>query len=426
MESEGEGGADVVDAVKFFPLEEVDFHRRVCAVDVEGLGDGAGCATDVAVCGGFFIDRSAELEAVFDGARAHVEQFGDLARDFAVGHVDLGGAEGVDRQADGLSNADGVGHLDECAVGNAGGNEILGDVTGGVCGRAVDFRGVLARECTATVGATATIGVDDDFAAGQPGVTVRSADDKLARRVDVEGVGRVEQMADILGDAVDDAGNENLLNVAADGLDHPAVGFVLGDAVVGGVDEVVVLSREDDGVDSDGAVVVVILDCNLAFGIGAQVGHVDAFAADVGQLHHQRVAQREGEGDIIGRFVGGIAKHHALVTGTLVGSGGLFVSLAVDTAVDVAALFVDSRQNSARVSVKHQLAAVIADSVDDTSGNTLKIDIGIAVDFAGENDLTGGYEGFTGDLRFGIADEKFIENRIADLVGDFVGMTFRH
>src|SRR5205085_7476812 len=78
----------------------------------------------------------------------------------------------------------GIGDLDLALAREAGGDDVLGDVTRGVGGRAVDLGRVLAREGTAAVRAGAAVGVDDDLAAGQAAVTLRAADDEAAGRVD--------------------------------------------------------------------------------------------------------------------------------------------------------------------------------------------------------------------------------------------------
>ena len=64
---------------------------------------------------------------------------------------DLAGPLGVDVDADRLGDADGVGELDLAALGQARGDDVLGDVAGHVGGRAVDLRGVLAAEGAAAV-----------------------------------------------------------------------------------------------------------------------------------------------------------------------------------------------------------------------------------------------------------------------------------
>ncbi len=95
------------------------------------------------------------------------------------------GAERVDPHRHRLRDTDGVGELHLDLVRQARGDEVLGDVARHVGGRAIDLRRVLAGEGAAAVTAVAAVGVDDDLAAGQARVAVRSADDELAGRVDV-------------------------------------------------------------------------------------------------------------------------------------------------------------------------------------------------------------------------------------------------
>src|SRR5690606_34049284 len=71
------------------------------------------------------------------------------------------------------------------AVGQAGGDDVLGHVAAGVGGGAVHLGRVLAGEGAAAVTGHAAVGVDDDLAAGQAAVAHRAADDELAGRVDV-------------------------------------------------------------------------------------------------------------------------------------------------------------------------------------------------------------------------------------------------
>src|SRR3546814_4401312 len=72
-------------------------------------------------------------------------------------------AEGGDRDAGRLGDADGVADLHLAAVGQARGDHVLGDVARGVGGRAVDLGRVLAGERAAAVAGPAAVGVDDDL-----------------------------------------------------------------------------------------------------------------------------------------------------------------------------------------------------------------------------------------------------------------------
>ena len=95
----------------------------------------------------------------------------------------LSGAVGVDVDGERLSDTNGVRELDEGAASEASLHEGLGDPTGGICGRPVDLGEVLAGEGTTTVGTPATVGVDDDLAASDTGVTLGTTNDEETRRL---------------------------------------------------------------------------------------------------------------------------------------------------------------------------------------------------------------------------------------------------
>ena len=63
--------------------------------------------------------------------------------------------------------------------------QILGNVAGCISCAAVYLRGVLSGESAAAMGTLAAVGIYDNLASRQPGVTVRTTDYELARGVDV-------------------------------------------------------------------------------------------------------------------------------------------------------------------------------------------------------------------------------------------------
>jgi len=148
-----------------------------------------------------------------------------------LGFADLAGTERVDADADRFGDADGVGKLDLGAVGEAGGDDVFGDVARDIGCRAVDLGRILTRESSAAVTAGSAVGIYDDFAAGEAGVAHRSADDEAAGGVDV-----------VLGMLVEPRGREH-------GLDHMlenvGVEIVVGDGLG-------MLAGDDDGVDAGG------------------------------------------------------------------------------------------------------------------------------------------------------------------------------
>lgn len=84
-----------------------------------------------------------------DTGRRKVHVLADSRFDLILG--DLAGAVQVDIDRQRLGDADRVGDLDRAAVGKTGGDDVLGKIAGGIGGRTVDLRRVLAGECAAAM-----------------------------------------------------------------------------------------------------------------------------------------------------------------------------------------------------------------------------------------------------------------------------------
>src|SRR5690606_20359327 len=143
-------------------------------------------AAEVAVGGGLAVDRFVEPEVRADRAGGQATELVD-SHDRPLYPVvpDAAGAVGVDVERQRFGHADGIGELDRAALGEAGGDEVLGQVAGGVSCRAVELGRVLAAERPTAGRGRAAISVDEDLAAGEAGVAVRPADLAAAGRVDV-------------------------------------------------------------------------------------------------------------------------------------------------------------------------------------------------------------------------------------------------
>jgi hypothetical protein len=137
----------------------------------------------MAICGSLGVDRLVEIEVLADTARRQVHDLAQRGLDRRV--VDLAGAVGIDIDRQRLRDADGIGKLDVAAIGDLGGNDVLGQIARGIGGGTVDLGRVLAGEGAAAMRRSAAIGVDDDLAAGQAGIAVRATNDELAGRIDV-------------------------------------------------------------------------------------------------------------------------------------------------------------------------------------------------------------------------------------------------
>src|SRR5690606_14804978 len=134
-------GAQGVGAVGQFPGEGGE--------GVALHGHLVGVTTEVAVGRGGLVHRVQQVEHAGDCIGSQVEVLAKQLDDALV--ADLAGAEGVDRHRGRLRHADGVGHLDLATIGQAGSDDVLGHVTTGIGGAAVDLGRVLAGEGAATV-----------------------------------------------------------------------------------------------------------------------------------------------------------------------------------------------------------------------------------------------------------------------------------
>jgi hypothetical protein len=154
-------------------------------LELEGLGllPGEVGVGEVAVLGGLAVDGVDEVELLDNDTGAHVEVgLDDL--DELTGAL-VGGAVGLNEDGERLGDTNGVGELDKGTAGELGVNERLGDPAGEVGSRAVDLAVVLAGEGTTTVSTPATVGVNDDLAASETGVTLRTTNDEVAGRLDL-------------------------------------------------------------------------------------------------------------------------------------------------------------------------------------------------------------------------------------------------
>ena len=216
---------------------------------------------------------------------------------------------------------------------------------------------------------------------------------------------------DLAGQLLFHPGNQHPQDVSGNACLHFCVGH----------SEVVVLGGDDDGVNGFRHVTVGILDGYLAFGVGAQVLHGLALFADGGQFAEKQVADFQSQRHKVGRFVRGVAKHNALVTGALVFHVGLFNAL-----VDVWGLLVDGAQDAARIGLKHVFALGVPNFADNVPGNFLGVEVGGRLDFAGQDHLAGGHQRFAGHFGRRVKRQEVVHQGIGNLVGNFVGVPFGH
>ncbi len=139
-------------------------------------------------------------------------------------------------------------------------------------------------------------------------------------------------------------------------------------------------------------------------------------------MAQQRVGPRDRHGHQLVRFVRGVAEHHALVASALVKRG-----LAVHALGDVGRLAMKLAHVGECVPGEPFVRTIVTDVLDDVAGDLADVDLveSAAGDFAGVHHEIGRDHRFAGDVRAGIAFEAGVQNRVGNLVRDFVGMAFR-
>ncbi len=140
-------------------------------------------AAEMAIGGGARIDWPIEPQMLPDAARGKAHDLEEGCLEFFFRNLARSVGIDIDRQR--LGDADRVGKLNRAAIGETRGNDVFGEVTGGIGCRAIDLRWILARKCAASMWRRPAIGVDDNFAAGQTAIAVGTADHEFAGRVDV-------------------------------------------------------------------------------------------------------------------------------------------------------------------------------------------------------------------------------------------------
>ena len=129
----------------------------------------------------------------------------------------------------------------------------------------------------------------------------------------------------------------------------------------------------------------------------------------VDRRRHQRVG-----------LAAGVAEHHALVAGALV-----LVAGGIDALGDVGRLRMQVAGDLRLVPAEAVL--VVADVMDRHAGE-MRQQVGRdrrgPAGFAGEHDAVGGDQRLAGDARIGIGGEIGVQHRVAEPVGDLVGVPF--
>jgi hypothetical protein len=151
----------------------------------------------------------------------------------------------------------------------------------------------------------------------------------------------------------------------------------------------------------------------------------------LGETLRHPVRQPDRHGHQLRGLSCGVAEHDALIPGALtvefVGRGA-FARLegVVDSLRDVGRLPPDRDGHAARAAVEPDVGRVVADVGDALTDDPGDVDVRRGGDLARDVDQPRRHQRLDGDPRVPVFGQQGIEDRIADLVADLVGMPLGH
>jgi hypothetical protein len=256
------------------------------------------------------------------------------------------------------------------------------------------------------VRAPTAISVDDDLATSQASITLRTTNDKATRGLNLKKARSVSTarlhtkhrfhtyMID--GPIVKEVLRDNL-------LDH-LLQYLLPELLRR--DLLSVLCGNDDRVDAQGdrrATVLLILDRDLGLRVGAEPRE-RARAARGSQRSIEFMRKHDSERHILGRLVRSIAKHDALIAGTVV-----LERAVVEPLCDIGGLLLDRDEDVARLVVEALGRVVVPDVLDRVADHLLVVELRFGADLAEDHDHARLRGRLAGDLRRGVLLEAGIE-----------------
>jgi hypothetical protein len=352
----------------------------------------------VAIGGGLLEHRTTQVEVADDGSRAKIKVVLDDLGDLDIGLSGAGKASAVGINEDGqrVGDTNGVGELNQDTVSKTSSDDGLSDPTSSVSSRTIDLGGILSGESSTTMGTPTTIGINDDLAASETSITVRTTNDETARRVQVENGLLVEVLSrnDRLDDVLQQLGSDLFL------------GDILG-----------VLGGDDDGVHADrdrAAVLELVLAGDLGLAVRSDP-RADSVLADLSELSTQRGGELVSQGHEGLSLISGIAEHDALVTGTnLLELGG------IDGLGNVGGLLLNGNNDVASAVVKTLGDIVVSNVLQGLADDLLVVDGGRGGDLAKDHDHAGLGAGLASNTGSRILTDAGVKDSIRDLVTDLI------
>jgi len=355
----------------------------------------------VTIRGRLGVDRPLKIEIPDKTSWAEIEVAENDLKELAIRLSVLPGAVGIYVDTERVCDTNGVSDLNKCAVTEVAGYERLGDPPGGVCCATIDLSWVLSGEGSTSMGSPSSVCVDDDLATSKAGVAMGSTTGEASARVEmVDGV-----LVKVLG--WDDLADDLFFQLSRE-LFLSDVGAMLG--------------RDEDGVDAkwgEFAVLVFVLDGDLGLSVGADLW-TGSVLSDLSELEAELGCKRVGEGHEILAFVGGIAEHVALVTGSNI----FDVLVDVDGVGDLGGLLLKSDDNLAGLVVASFVSMVVADLLESVADNLLVVYGCLGGDFTENHDHIGLGTGLTCNSGIGVLGQTGIKDCVRNLITQFIRVSF--
>ena len=185
------------------------------------------------------------------------------------------------------------------------------------------------------------------------------------------------------------------------------------------------LGGDQDGVDRH-RLIVFVDHAHLGLAVRQEVAEA-AVVAHLRQPPRQPVGQADRQGHQLRRFIAGVAEHDPLVAGPdQIERVAVMVVGLVHPLGDVGRLLVEGDQHGGTAGIEAAgPGAAVADPLDHTPHQAVEIHPGVGGDLAGYQTEASVHDGFAGHPARGILGEHRVQNGVAHLVADLVGVPFR-
>ena len=203
-------------------------------------------------------------------------------------------------------------------------------MTGCVCSASVHLTRIFTRKCATTVSPFTTISIHNYFSTGKSCISMRSTNYKFSCRIYMISNLIIKEMC-ILWIFGLNSWYEYLNDVTLYLCQHFALSI-----------KIIVLGRYYNCFNTGWFVVIRIFKGDLRLSIRTKVFYFIIFSSDVGQFYENGMSNIQCQWHIIFSFIGSVAKHHALISGSLI-----FFNFSFNTLIYISRLFMNSRQNTA-------------------------------------------------------------------------------